>query len=147
MTTTMTLGTVKDNGKLKHRDFDRIREVKGAETLASLPGHLAIPIMQRILAGMGMELTALGYTGNEEAIDNLEPLWDRAKMALGEAPLAAAVRMARAHPLKFTTNRISSKYHFFLNIGYRIQEMRGDEYIVLPVVQLEHYLGCSIKYS
>jgi hypothetical protein len=41
----------------KHPYWDMVRELKDDRYMASLPGYLAVPILQRVLG----DLTALGY--------------------------------------------------------------------------------------
>ena len=128
----------------QHQYWDMIRELKGVQFMASMPGYEAIPIMQAVMRHRGYDgLSALGYESEEEAIDDLECLWDKVRLAMDEAPLNAAIRMANRHPLQFQTKRISPTYQYFLNIAYQLQIMRGDKYIVLPVVALGEMLGKS----
>ena len=127
----------------KHRYWDMVREMKGVSGMAFLPGHVAIPVIEEALLELGAELTALGYDCEEDATDDLESLWDNVKLAMNEAPLQAAVRMTMAHPLEFETERLSTKYQQFLNIGYHLQSMRGDDYISLPVGALSKILGVT----
>lgn len=135
----------RDDQRNHHRYWDMLREVKGVDyNMASLPGYMIVPILQRVLQARGYDgLSSLGYDSEGEAIDDLECLWDTIKLAMDEAPLAAAIRMAKRHPLQFQTKRISPMYHFFLNVGYQLQLMRGDNYIALPVVVLGRMLGKS----
>jgi hypothetical protein len=127
--------------------WDMVRELKDDCFMASLAGYLAIPILQKVLAGRGYALTALGYEsdpmGMDRVIEELERAWDAVKLGMQEAPLGAAVRMARRHPLRFRTNRLSVIYQKFLNIAYYLQRMREDDYIALPVVRLGQMLGVS----
>jgi hypothetical protein len=131
------------DGEYKHQHWDMVGALKGVSPMASLEGYRAIPILKQVLDAHGYSLTDLGYESEGAAIDDLEALWENRKMALREAPLEAAVRMAKAKPIEFQTTRISENYQLFLNIGYRLQEMRGDEFIVLPVVRLGKILGVS----
>jgi hypothetical protein len=129
----------------KHRLWDTLRELKGVSCMASIPGYLAIPVMRRVLAGRGLALTALGYESDDDAIDDLEALWDRVKMAANEDPLDAAVRNSELHPVGFATNRLSPAYHRFLNVGYQMQLLRGSAPIALPQERLSEVLGVSQK--
>lgn len=131
------------DGDYRHQHWDMVGALKGISCLGALEGYEAIPILEQILDVQGYELSDLGYDSEGEAVDDLEALWENRKMALGEAPLEAALRMAKNRPVTFQTNRISENYQLFLNIGYRLQEMRGDDYIVLPVVRMAKILGVS----
>jgi hypothetical protein len=125
----------------KHRFWDMVRELKGVEYMSCLEGYLAVPILRQVLNARGCALTALGYDSEDEALDDLECLWDKVKLSMGEAPLHAAVRMAERHPVRFPTKHLGVKYHSFLNIAYHLQLMRGDDYIVLPTEKLGEILG------
>jgi len=131
----------RDGDDRRHKYWDMTRELKGVGYMASLPGYLIVPIIQKVLQARGCSLVALGYDSEDEAIDDLECLWDKVKLAMNEAPLEAAVRMAKRRPLHFETRRISPTYQRFLNIGYYLQEMRGDDYISLPTEPLGRILG------
>ena len=123
----------------KHFCWDMVRELKDDHYMASLPGYLAVPVLQQILG----DLRVLGYQSAEEATDDLETLWDKVKLGASEGPLAAALRMADRFPVKFRTNRLSTIYQRFLNIGYHLQVMRGEHYISLPVDRLGEILGVN----
>jgi hypothetical protein len=131
------------DGEYKNRHWDMVRELKDDSYMASLDGCLAVPILQHVLQGLGYELTDLGYETDEEAIDDLENVWDAVKLGMHEAPLGAALRMADRHPMKFRTKRLSARYKRFLNVAYRLQVMRGDDYIALPVERVGQMLGVS----
>ena len=85
----------------------------------------------------------LGFEDEESAIDELKTAWDKVALALGEAPVSAAVRMANAFPVRFQPRRISPIYHRFLNVAYHLQLLRGEEYICLPVHKLAQILGVT----
>ncbi len=132
-------GAPSSDGDYKHPYWDMVRELKDDQMMASLHGYEAVPILQRILG----DLTALGYDSPDEAVDDLEALWDKVKLGANEAPLTAAARMADRFPVTFQTNRLSKKYQKFLRIAYHLQAMRGDDYISLPVVRLGEILSVN----
>jgi hypothetical protein len=133
----------RQTGDYKHRYWDMTRELKEIRGIASLPGYLTMPLLQQVLKSQDRSLADLGYESEEEALGDLEALWDKVRLGMKESPLEAAVRMAEDHPVEFKTKRLSRAYQRFLAIAYYLQIMRGDQYIALPVVALAGILGVS----
>src|SRR5450631_1289270 len=88
------------SGDYKHPLWDMVRELKDDRHMASLPGYSAVPTLERVIN----DLTALGYSDVDEAYEDLEALWDKAKLGYNEGPLAVAVRMNNSSPQTFQTN-------------------------------------------
>jgi hypothetical protein len=131
------------DGTYKNARWDLVRALKAVPLMSSIPGATMVELIQDVLEARGFTLCDLGYETEDEAIDDLEMLCDKIALAIDEAPLGAAVRMACAYPFTFRTKRISPKYHRFLLIAYHLQELRGRNYICLPVKNLSKILGVS----
>jgi hypothetical protein len=119
------------------------RLVRKLKRVSKMPGMTGIEALA-VVEGFVENWTIFsGIDDDEDGREEFVTTWDVVQLAEDEEPLAAAAERAEKKPYRFKTGHYGAKYQKFLNIGYRLQQIRRNKPIYLPCERLAKILGVS----
>jgi hypothetical protein len=124
--------------------WDFVRACAAHPDLKGSSAEEALELIRKARVRSGYKLVLWSQMFPESDDPDVEFLatWDSIRIPAGQDILGLAVALAKEKPLKLL-KPISAKYSELLSIAYRLQILRPDDHICLPVLRLGEALHVS----